>query len=72
MEILRKLYELPEMCEAFKQFQIQVLEEIAIERVFSKEDTTAIADAKEVIIKSFDKLDEIYGKIEDVSDNSPR
>jgi hypothetical protein len=54
---------MPELKEAVKQFQLECLRELAIERVFSKKDIIGISEAQEVISSSFDKLDEIYGKI---------
>jgi len=36
------------------------LEKEAIRRVFAKEDTTGVADAKEIIEKAFDNLDTLF------------
>jgi hypothetical protein len=36
------------------------LEKVAIEKVFNKEDVSAIADAKEVIDRAFENLDILF------------
>lgn len=48
--------------EAVKQFLIDQLDKLALERVYSGEDVKGIADAKETIEKSFIELKELYGK----------
>ncbi len=48
--------------EAVKEFMFECLKEIAVERVMKRENTVAIADAKEVIEKAFIKLEELYGE----------
>ena len=50
--------------EAVKDFLVSNLEDMAIERVFSKKDISGIADAKDVIEKAFIKLSEIYSPVE--------
>jgi hypothetical protein len=50
--------------EAVKLFMVEVLGEMAVERAFAGKPVVGIAEAKELVDKTFDKLDEIYGKIE--------
>jgi len=46
--------------EAVKVFLIETLGVMAIEKTFNGETTTGIKDARELIDKMFDKLDELY------------
>jgi hypothetical protein len=48
--------------EAFKEFQLECLNEMAIKRVMARESTLSLADAKEVVEQSFIRLREIYGE----------
>jgi uncharacterized protein YdeI (YjbR/CyaY-like superfamily) len=41
-------------------YLIKYLEKVAIEKVFNKEDVSAIADAKEVIDRAFENLDILF------------
>lgn len=47
--------------EAVKDFILDYLKELAVERVMNREDTSSLADAKEVVEQSFIKLKELYG-----------
>lgn len=62
--LLRNFYANEQEQEAVKNFLVEVLKEIAIERAFSGQPVTGIQEANELIIKAFEKLDELYGKIE--------
>ena len=46
--------------DAVREFFIQQLGEMAIARVFEREDVSGIADAKETIDKAFSKLQDLY------------
>ena len=48
--------------DAVKTFMLERLDKIALERVYLKQDTTAIATAREVILTSFQELSEKYDK----------
>ena len=60
MDKLLEFYLDRNMTEAVRDFFVSVLEEEAVSRVMNKEDVSGIADAKSVILKSFDRLDDIY------------
>ncbi len=60
---LKTFYENQNERETVKLFLIETLKGIAVERAFNGQDTYGIQEANEAIIKMFDKLDEIYGKI---------
>lgn len=49
--------------EAVKEFLIGQLKELAVERAFDGEGVTGIKEGRDTIVRSFDKLDELYGKI---------
>lgn len=46
--------------EAVKSFLFEQLDKVALERVYNKESTEGIADAKQVIENSFTELKELY------------
>lgn len=46
--------------EAVKSFFLEQLDKVALNRVYNKESTEGIADAKEVIENSFVELQELY------------
>lgn len=50
--------------EAVKAFMLQNLSEIAVELAFDGKSVAGIPEAKKCVDKAFDKLDELYGKIE--------
>lgn len=60
MNPLLTFYKDSAMREAVKSFMISELEGMAIDRTFNKEDVVGIAEAKELIDKTFSKLKEIY------------
>lgn len=59
---LRTFYENETEREAVKEFLIECLEEVAVKRVMSRENTTSLADAKDVVEETFIKLSELFGK----------
>lgn len=48
------------MVEEVKEYLITFLRETAIKKVFNKEDTSAIAEANDVINHAFDNLNDIF------------
>lgn len=46
--------------DAVKAFQIAMLEEDAIKRVFKEEDVSGLPEAKKLIEASFKRLDEVF------------
>ena len=48
--------------EAVKAFLMEQLKELAIERAFDGDDVVGIKEARDTIVRSFDRLDEMYGK----------
>lgn len=53
-----------------KNFMMNVLEEVAVERVFGGKNVVGILEAKELIEKSFSKLEEIYKVKKEVKQDS--
>lgn len=51
---------------------IEVLKEIAVEKTFAGEPVLGIQEARLLIERTFDKLDELHGKIEKPVINNPR
>lgn len=66
MDLLRTFYNDIHTREAVKAFLTEQLQNIAVERTFERKDVSGIADAMELINSSFEKLDEMYKKIEEV------
>ena len=60
---LRNFYQNEGQREAIKEFFIECLKEMAVERAFEGKGVVGIAEARELITKSFEKLNEMYGKI---------
>lgn len=60
------------MRDAVQSFLIQFLEDEAIKRVMKREDTSAIADAHDVINKAFILLKETYADDPKPTINNPR
>ncbi len=61
---LKQFYEQEGMREAVREFMIAELRELAVERVFNKQTIAGIYEGRRVIDQAFNKLDEIYGKIQ--------
>ena len=62
-----------ETADNVKAFMIQVLEEIAVKRVFSKENTDGLADAKVVIDTAFAMMENMVNdKQRPKTDNEAR
>ena len=58
---LKTFYDNEIQREAVKEFMLECLNELAVERVMKREDTLSLADAKDVVVKTFIRLREIYG-----------
>lgn len=52
--------------EAVKDFFLQELDKYALEKVYKKEDTKSIAEAKETIERAFSELHELFNKRKEV------
>lgn len=51
--------------EAVKSFMQNMLRELAADKALKGEDTSGIKEAGECVEKSFDRLKELYGKIDE-------
>ncbi len=60
------------MFEAVKSFIEGTLREMAADKAFAGEDVSGIKDANDCLIKSFDKLQELYGKMKQEDIPNPR
>lgn len=69
---LRFFYEDVNLRNAVKDFLIETLGEIAIDKTFNGEDVSGIKDARDLVERAFNKLEEEYGKIEKKVHISPR
>jgi hypothetical protein len=58
---LKVFYDNDVQREAVKEFMIECLKELAVERVLNRKDVASIADAKDVVEHTFTRLREIYG-----------
>ena len=64
-QTLKQFYDNENGREAVKLFMVEQLREMAVEQVFNKKAIAGIYEARKVIDKTFDKLAELYGKIEE-------
>lgn len=62
MDNLNRFYQDENLREDVKTFFLEELNKLALERVYNNKETRGIADAKEIIEKSFIELQERYGK----------
>jgi hypothetical protein len=65
MDILKVFYDNADMRETVRAFFDQQLREVAVTKVFNKEDVSGMSDAKEVLDSVFVKLEEIYATKKD-------
>jgi len=70
--ILRQFYNSETQREVVKGFLIDNLKQMAIERTFDNKDVIGIAEAKECIDNSFDKLEELYRAKPDIPEVNSR
>lgn len=64
MDILGNFYRDSALRETVKKFFIDTLADMAVEKTFNGESVSGIKDAKELIEKAFENLEETYGNIE--------
>lgn len=64
MNSLKNFYNNVAQREAVKEFLIANLKDLTVELAFEGKEVKGIPEAKRAIEKAFEKLDEIYGKIE--------
>ena len=62
MRSLQEFYNDKETSDNVKNYLVQTLEEIAVKRVFAKEGTEGLADAKEVIETAFANMEMMFAK----------
>lgn len=72
MDLLKRFYDDPQTREAFKEFQLKLIQEMAVDRVLNKKAVAGVYEANKIIEQSFDKLGEIYGIIKESIKDSPR
>lgn len=58
--------------EAVQAFMRETLRELAADRAMEGESVEGVKDANDCITRMFDRLDELYGKIEVVKDQNSR
>lgn len=58
--------------EAVQSFLMAQLREMAADMALDGEDVSGIKDAADLVTRTFDKLDELYGKIETVKEQNSR
>ena len=64
--LLNNFYNDEHTREAVKEFFLQELDKYALEKVYAKEETKNIAEAKEVIEQAFSELHELFSKRKEV------
>lgn len=70
--ILRRFYEDKGTRDTVRAFQTELLKEMAVEKVFAGEDVSGMQEALMLVEKTFDRLDEIYGKIKSTEPETSR
>jgi hypothetical protein len=58
--LLNQFYNDEHTREEVKEFLFQTLDKYALEKVYKKEDTKSIAEAKETIEQAFSELQDLY------------
>jgi len=71
-KILQQFYAVEAMRVTLEEFMIDTLKQMAVEKTFEGENVTGIKEARELVTKMFDRLDELYGKIKEPVDISSR
>jgi len=72
MHPLKAFHDNENQREAVKDFMVECLKEMAVDKTFNGEETTGIKESRELINKTFDKLAELYGKIKTINNDNPR
>ena len=62
---LKEFYNDKAMQDAWAEFIVDVLDTEALKRVYLQEDTTALKETRDIITRSFAKLNELYKPKED-------
>jgi len=62
MQVLQQFYANKVEREAVQAFMVDCLGQIAIEKTFKGEDVSGIKDAKELVDRTFDELQLLYGE----------
>lgn len=70
--ILRNFYANESERDAVKAFMIEQLALMAIDRSFAGESVVGIKEARELVDKSFDKLEQVYGIIKKPKEQNSR
>jgi hypothetical protein len=60
MASLQEFYQDVETRKNVQAYLIQVLTDLAVEKVFNREDTSAVAEAKEAVDKAFENMAELF------------
>lgn len=64
-DLLRQFYNDETLREEVKAFLFQELDKYALEKVYEKKDTQAIAEAKETIERAFSELEVLFSRKKD-------
>ena len=62
MDLIEQFYLQGALKEAVQEYIHKHLEKLAVKKVFSREDTKAIAEAKDILDSAFDQINEDYKK----------
>jgi hypothetical protein len=65
MNPLNSFYQNVVMRDSVKAFMIEELKEMAVEKTFAGQETKGIKEARDCLDKTFNKLGQMYGKIEE-------
>lgn len=60
MNPLLRFYQDEQMRDTLKEFMLNELSDMAVQKVFDKEDISGLPEAKELVEKLFNKLHELY------------
>lgn len=60
LEVLKRFYEDKETLSVVKDYFFAHLDGLGLEKVYAKEDTHGIADAKEILDNAFKQLEDLF------------
>jgi len=69
---LQQFYDNEGQREAVKVFMVETLKEMTVELAFEGKSVVGIPETSKLIDRTFDRLEELYGKIEKPIINNPR
>lgn len=72
MDNLKLFYENEKQRETVKLFMQEQLRELAADMAIEGESVTGIPETNRLITRMFDKLDEMYGRIEVITEHNSR